>query len=247
MLDRATTLEALRSGELEVLGRIVESSNHALFVRLSHPCPDPGAPPIVLEAIHKPTLGERPLDDFPDRTLAQREVAAWLVSEAMGWDIVPPTILRDGPFGPGMLQAYVDVDDGIDVWSMVVEDDPRLRRMATFDAAINNTDRKGGHILPVDGGRHIHGVDHGVTFSVVPKLRTVLWAWRGQPFDEDELAGLTRLRDALAAEGGLRDALRGLLSGTEIRALERRVDGLLESGRFPFPSPTWPAVPWPPF
>jgi uncharacterized repeat protein (TIGR03843 family) len=174
-------------------------------------------------------------------------VAAWLVSEAMGWDIVPPTILRDGPFGPGMLQAYVDVDDGIDVWSMVVEDDPRLRRMATFDAAINNTDRKGGHILPVDGGRHIHGVDHGVTFSVVPKLRTVLWAWRGQPFDEDELAGLTRLRDALAAEGGLRDELRGLLSGTEIRALERRVDGLLESGRFPFPSPTWPAVPWPPF
>ena len=197
MLDRATTLEVLRSGEIEVVGRIVESTNNALFVRLTRPCPDP-EPAVVIEAIHKPTLGERPLDDFPDGTLAQREVAAWLVSEAMGWDIVPPTILRDGPFGSGMLQAYVETDDEVDVVAMVIEDDPRLRRMATFDAAVNNTDRKGGHILPVDGGRHLYGVDHGVTFSVVPKLRTVLWGWRGQPFGEDELAGLGRLRDALA-------------------------------------------------
>jgi hypothetical protein len=248
MLDRAITLDVLRTGDLEVLGRIVESSNHALFVRVTRPCPDPDPEPaIVLEAIHKPTLGERPLDDFPDGTLAHREVAAWLVSEAMGWDIVPPTILRDGPFGEGMLQAYVDTDAEVDVWSMVVEDDPRLRRMATFDAAINNTDRKGGHILPVDGGRHVHGVDHGVTFSVVPKLRTVLWGWRGQPFADDELAGLTRLRDALAADDELRRELRALLSGSEVRALVRRVDGLLETGCFPYPSPTWPAVPWPPF
>ncbi|MEZ0239476.1 MAG: SCO1664 family protein [Chloroflexota bacterium] len=246
MLDRATTLEVLRSGELEVVGRIVESTNNALFVRLTRPCPDP-EPAVVIEAIHKPTLGERPLDDFPDGTLAQREVAAWLVSEAMGWDLVPPTILRDGPFGNGMLQAYVDIDDEVDVWTMVIEDDPRLRRMATFDAAVNNTDRKGGHILPVDGGRHLYGVDHGVTFSVVPKLRTVLWGWRGQPFGDDELAGLRRLREALAADGGLADELRGLLSGAEIRALARRVDGLLTAGRFPYPSPTWPAVPWPPF
>jgi uncharacterized repeat protein (TIGR03843 family) len=247
MLDRATTLDVLRVGDIEILGRIVESSNHALFVRVSRPCPDPSGPPTVIEAIHKPTLGERPLDDFPDGTLSQREVAAWLVSEAMGWDIVPPTILRDGPFGSGMLQAYVDADPAVDVWSMVVDDDPRLRRMATFDAAINNTDRKGGHILPVDGGRHLHGVDHGVTFSVVPKLRTVLWAWRGQRFAQDELDGLERLRAALADEDGLRAGLRELLSGAEVRALARRVDGLLETGRFPFPSPTWPAVPWPPF
>jgi hypothetical protein len=247
MLDRATTLEVLRTGELEIVGRIVESSNHALFVRVTRPCPDPLGPPTVLEAIHKPTLGERPLDDFPDGTLAHREVAAWLVSEAMGWDIVPPTILRDGPFGAGMLQAFVDTDETVDVWTMVVEDDPRLRRMATFDAVVNNTDRKGGHILPVDGGRHVHGVDHGVTFSVTPKLRTVLWAWRGEPFSDDERAGLVRLRDALAPEDGLRAELRGLLSGAEVRALVRRLDGLLETGRFPYPSPTWPAVPWPPF
>ena len=246
MLDRATTLEVLRSGELEVLGRIVESSNNALFVRMTWACPEPD-PPVVIEAIHKPTIGERPLDDFPDGTLARREVAAWLVSEAMGWELVPPTVLRDGPFGDGMVQAYIDADPDVDVWAMVLEDDPRLRRMATFDAAVNNTDRKGGHILAVDGGRHLYGVDHGVTFSVVPKLRTVLWGWRGQPFGEDELAGLTRLRDALAADDGLPAALRGLLSRTEIRALERRVDGLLTTGRFPYPSPTWPAVPWPPF
>ncbi len=113
-----------------------------------------------------------------------------MVSDYLGWDIVPPTILRDGPFGEGMVQAFIEADPDVDVWTMVVEDDPRLRRMAVFDAAVNNTDRKGGHILPIDGGRHIHGVDHGVTFSVTPKLRTVLWAWRGEPMAEDEISGL---------------------------------------------------------
>lgn len=246
MLDRATTLDILRDGQIEVLGRIVGSSNNALLVRLTRPCPHPaGGPAQRLEAIYKPTIGERPLDDFPDGTLTRREVAAWHVSEALGWDIVPPTVLRDGPFGEGMVQAFIEADPSVDVVALVVEDDPRLRRMATFDAAINNTDRKGGHLLPVDGGRHVHGVDHGVTFSVVPKLRTVLWGWRGEPFTPDELAGLERLQEALA--GGLRPALRELLSAGEVRATARRVDALLAEGRFPFPSPTWPAVPWPPF
>ncbi len=127
-------------------------------------------------------LGERPLSDFPDGTLARREVAAWHVSEATGWGIVPPTVLRDGPFGEGMVQSFVEADPDVDVVEMVVGDDPRLRRMAVLDAVMNNTDRKGGHILPVDGARRIHGVDHGVCFSAVPKLRTVLWGWRGEPF-----------------------------------------------------------------
>lgn len=246
MLDRAATLDVLATGDLEVLGRIVGSSNNALLVRLTRPCPDdPDEPPQVLEAVYKPTLGERPLDDFPTGTLSRREVAAWHASEAMGWDIVPPTVLRDGPFGDGMVQAFVEIDETVDVWSMVVEDDVRLRRMAVFDAAVNNTDRKGGHILPVDRGRHIHGVDHGVTFSVVPKLRTVLWGWRGEPFEPDELAGLERLRTALA--GDLGTTLRTLLQPREVIATARRVERLLEGGRFPFPSPTWPAVPWPPF
>jgi uncharacterized repeat protein (TIGR03843 family) len=253
MLDSATSLEVLRAGDIEVVGRIVESTNNALFVRLTRPCPDGSVgaggadDQLVLDAIYKPTVGERPLDDFPDGTLAHREVAAWFVSEAMGWDIVPPTVLRDGPFGSGMVQAYVEPDVEVDVVAMVIEDDPRLRRMALFDAAVNNTDRKGGHILPVDAGRHVHGVDHGVTFSVVPKLRTVLWGWRGEPFDADERAGLDRLRRCLDEDPLLGAELRALLSPIEIRALSRRVDALLAEGRFPYPSPTGPAVPWPPF
>ena len=147
MLDPATTLAVLRDGDIEVVGRIVESSNNALLVRVTRACPDP-EPPTVIDAIYKPTIGERPLDDFPDGTLTRREVAAWHVSEATGWGIVPPTILRDGPFGEGMVQAFIEADPDVDVVAMVLEDDPRLRRMAALDAAMNNTDRKGGHILP---------------------------------------------------------------------------------------------------
>ena len=245
MLDAATVLEVLTAGELEVLGRIVGSSNNALLVTATMPCPDPGEPPRVLHAVYKPTIGERPLDDFPDGTLSRREVAAWHVSEASGWGIVPPTVLRDGPFGEGMVQAFVDADPGVDVWDMVIGDDPRLRRMATLDAAMNNTDRKGGHILPIDGGRRILGVDHGVCFSAVPKLRTVLWGWRGRPFEADERAGLERIRSAL--DGELGATLEGLLDPREVRATTQRVERLLDTGRFPFPSPTWPAIPWPPY
>jgi uncharacterized repeat protein (TIGR03843 family) len=244
VLDRASALEVLRDGEIEIVGRIVGSSNNALFVTVTLPCPDPAEPPRVLEAIHKPTIGERPLDDFPDGTLTRREVAAYLVSEASGWDIVPPTVLRDGPFGDGMVQAFIEPDPTVDVIGWINEDDARLRRMAVFDAAVNNTDRKGGHILPVDGGQHVYGVDHGVCFSVTPKLRTVLWAWRGDLLLPDELAGLDRIRDAL--DGDLGGQLRSLLSKAEVRATIRRVDDLLARKTFPYPSPTWPAIPWPP-
>jgi hypothetical protein len=246
MFDRGTTLDALREGDIEVVGRIVGSSNNAMLVTVTRTCPDPDREPVlVLDAIYKPTLGERPLDDFPDGTLARREVAAWHVSEASGWSIVPPTVLRDGPFGEGMVQAFVEADPEVDVVAMVVEDDARLRLMAVLDSVMNNTDRKGGHILPVDGGRHIYGVDHGVTFSTVPKLRTVLWGWRGTPLAPDEIEGLERIRDALEADLG--EALGGLLSGLEVRATRRRTDALLASSCFPFPSPDWPAIPWPPF
>ena len=246
MIDRGTTLEALRDGEIAIVGRIVASSNNAMLVTLTRVCPDPVPEPmLVLDAIYKPTLGERPLDDFPDGTLAHREVAAWHVSEATGWGIVPPTILRDGPFGEGMVQAFIDADSDVDVVAMVVDDDPRLRRMAVLDAIMNNTDRKGGHILPVDGGRHVYGVDHGVTFSPTPKLRTVLWGWRGQPLTPDEVDGVKRVRDGL--EGDLGVTLAGLLSRAEVRATARRTEALLASGCFPYPSPDWPAIPWPPF
>jgi len=235
--DPTETLSILREGDLEVIGRIEGSSNNALLVTVS------GTP--AIHAIYKPIAGERPLFDFPVGTLTHREVAAWLVSEASGWGIVPPTVQRDGPYGPGMIQAFVERDPSVDVVAMIVEDDPRLRRMAALDAAINNTDRKGGHILPVEGGRRIMGVDHGVCFSEDPKLRTVLWGWRGQPMDEDELIGLRRIQQAM--DGQLGRDLAALLSDREIAATAERTDSLLKERRFPLPSEDWPAIPWPPF
>jgi hypothetical protein len=243
LIDTPATLEILREGEIELVGRLLGSTNHAMVGRVTRICPPP-EPPQAIEAVYKPTAGERPLDDFPDGTLSRREVAAFLVSEAIGWSIVPPTVLRDGPFGEGALQLWIDVDPTVDVVGLVVDDDPRLRRIAVFDAIVNNTDRKGGHLLPVPGG-HIYGVDHGVCFSTVPKLRTLLWAWRGDPFDDEEVAALGRVAEALRDD--LARDLAPLLSRAEIAATRRRVDGLLETRRFPFPRGDWPAIPWPPF
>ncbi|HYL40774.1 MAG TPA: hypothetical protein VET90_05645, partial [Candidatus Binatus sp.] len=166
----------MRAAEIEIVGRLVESSNNALLARLRHADaaalawrPGADSPLAGLEpgvyAIWKPTAGERPLFDFPIGTLTRREVAAYAVSEELGWRIVPPTVLRDGPYGDGMLQRWVEVDPTVDVVALLDADDPRLRRVALFDAIVNNTDRKGGHLLPVPGG-HLHAVDHGVTFSI---------------------------------------------------------------------------------
>jgi len=205
-----------------------------------------GSGPDAIVAVYKPTAGERPLFDFPTGTLARREVAAFVASEAGGWGIVPPTVLRDGPFGEGMVQHWIDIDPGADVVAMVVSDDVRLRPVALFDAAVNNTDRKGGHLLPTAGGR-LFGVDHGVTFSEQPKLRTVLWGWQGEPFEPVEREPLERFRKALALAGPVSAQLAGLLSAAEITATRRRVGALLRTGRFPRPRTDWPAVPWPPF
>ena len=236
-------IAVLREGEVEILGRLIASTNHAMYSRLTRRCPPP-EPAEILDAVYKPVAGERPLDDFPDGTLARREVAAWALSDASGWDIVPPTVLRDGPFGEGAVQLWIDVDETVDVVALVVDDDPRLRRIAIFDAIVNNTDRKGGHLLPVRGG-HVFGVDHGVCFSAVPKLRTVLWGWRGDRLAASELEVVARIRRMLDGELGAR--LRELLDPVEVAATVRRADRLLASRRFPRPSPSWPAVPWPPF
>jgi hypothetical protein len=200
-----------------------------------------------LLAVWKPTRGEQPLFDFPIGTLTRREVASFLVSEAIGWDIVPPTLLREGPYGEGMIQQWIDVDPEVDIVAMIVGDDPRLRRIAVFDAVVNNTDRKGGHLLPIPGG-HLYAVDHGVTFSVVPKLRTLLWAWEGEPFDAEERAGLQRVRAGMddGAAGRLGPALRELLAAPEVEATRLRVDELLAAGIFPSPNPKLPTIPWPP-
>jgi uncharacterized repeat protein (TIGR03843 family) len=250
----AALVERLRTGELEVLGRLIGSSNNAMVVRV---WPTGTKPEVFggelgegdLLAVWKPTIGERPLFDFPIGTLTRREVAAYLVSEALGWGIVPPTLLRDGPYGEGMLQQWIDADPEADIVDMVNGDDPRLRRIALLDAILNNTDRKAGHLLPIPGG-HLHAVDHGVTFSIEPKLRTVLWAWEGEPFDAAEVAGLAQVRAALGtsvAPGPLAAALGELLFIDEIDATRARIDDLLAAGSFPSPNPEWPAIPWPPY
>lgn len=229
-------LGLLQGGELQLVGRLWASTNNAML------CVARGG---GLEAacIYKPVMGERPLGDFPDYTLARREVAAFATAQATGWNLVPPTVLREGPFGEGMVQLWIAADPDADPVALVVEEDPRLRPMAVFDAAVNNTDRKAGHLIPVPGG-HVYGVDHGVTFSPVPKLRTVLWAWRGQPMADEELAVLRGLRSGL--DTGLGETLRGLLDPIEVRATARRIDGLLAGGVFPQPDPRRPALPWPP-
>jgi len=233
-VDEALAL--LEGGELELIGRLWVSSNNALLgvVRGGG---------VEAAVIHKPVAGERPLRDFPDGTLARREVAAFATSQATGWNIVPPTVLHDGPLGEGMTQLWIRTDPDVDPVGLVNSSDERLRRIAALDAVLNNTDRKAGHLLPVPGG-HVYGVDHGVTFSPVPKLRTVLWAWRGEPFADDELAVLRELRHRLDHELGA--TLGGLLDRIEVNATVRRLDKLLAGGVFPQPDPRWPAVPWPP-
>ena len=231
------TLRLLRDGELCVEGRLYDASNATLYCTVT-------LDGVTAACVHKPVVGERPLWDFPDGTLAYREVAAYAVSVATGWDIVPPTVLRDGPFGIGMCQLWIDVEEGVDLAALARSDHPQLRRMAVFDAIVNNADRKGGHLLPTPSG-HIYGVDHGVCFSVEDKLRTLLWRWRGKRLPDEAIDVLSALRAEL--EGPLGDALGGLLHRDEVDATIERVDRLLRTGRHPQPSEEWPPVPWPPF
>src|SRR5664280_1160493 len=190
-LDKATALRLLREGELTVVGRLLTASNATFFCMVSGHGDDPAAP-IAASCVYKPIRGERPLYDFPDGTLACREVGAHAVSEASGWEIVPPTVMRDGPFGEGMVQLWVEVDESVDLGELIGSDNPALRRIAVLDAVLNNADRKGGHLLPLPDGR-VQGIDNGLCFAVEPKLRTVLWRWRGQPLTDEERAVLERL------------------------------------------------------
>ncbi|HTS15742.1 MAG TPA: SCO1664 family protein [Candidatus Sulfotelmatobacter sp.] len=232
-------VDRLRAGDLALEGRLVNASNASFYGHVSGP---PEAP--ALPCIYKPVRGERPLDDFPDGTLASREVAAFHLSEATGWAIVPPTVLRDGPFGLGMVQAWLETDPAIDPVDLIRSSASALRRMALFDAVANNADRKVGHLLPMADG-HVYGVDHGICFAVEPKLRTVLWNWRGERFRKRELALLRMLQAQL--DGRLGRRLAGLLAPAEVTATAGRIAALLATGRFPQPDPERPAVPWPPY
>jgi uncharacterized repeat protein (TIGR03843 family) len=235
--DDAEAHRLLVEGEIDLEGRLLDASNVTLVGSIR-------TDGLVAECVYKPVAGERPLWDFPDGNLAGREISAYLVSEATGWRVVPPTVLRDGPFGPGMVQLWMDGDEAVDLAAFVRKDHPGLRRMAVFDAVVNNADRKGGHIIPMADGR-VFGVDHGICFSVDPKLRTLLWRWAGKPLPDDALAVLERLADELRGELG--EQLHEHLTRREVRCTEDRVARLLRTGRHPEPSGEWPALPWPPF
>jgi uncharacterized repeat protein (TIGR03843 family) len=200
---------------------------------------------VEASCVYKPVAGERPLWDFPEGTLAGRELAAYAVSRAAGWDVVPPTVFRDGPFGPGMCQLWIDADTAVDLVALARSSEhPGLRRMAIFDAVVNNADRKIGHLLPTPDG-HLYGCDHGVCFAAEYKLRTVLWQWRGKRLPQAAVAGLSRLREALS-DGDLTSQLGTWLTADEIDATRQRVRLLLEHRVYPHPPTDWPAVPWPP-
>jgi uncharacterized repeat protein (TIGR03843 family) len=242
-LDRGTALRLLRDGELTVVGRLMTASNATFFCIVAGPGAEPGRS-ITASCVYKPIRGERPLYDFPDGTLACREVAAHAVSEASGWDVVPPTVMRDGPFGEGMVQLWVEIDESVDLAELLDSDNAALRRIAVLDAVLNNADRKAGHLLPLPSG-HIQGIDNGLCFAIEPKLRTVLWGWRGQPLTPDDRAVLTLLRERLS--GDLGRELLPLLTPEEVAATDRRIRDLLSTGVLPRPDRNRPAVPWPPY
>ena len=227
--------ELLSTGELKVTGRLVDASNATLYATVTH-----GEQSMT--CIYKPIAGERPLWDFPDGALAYREYAAYLLSNVCGFDLVPLTILRDGPYGSGMVQEWIDIDESIDLGSYFSSDSPKLRSMALFDAIINNTDRKIGHLLPTPTGE-LFGCDHGVTFHSENKLRTVLWQWAGDPLTQSEIDILQKAKESINKEIDLSP----YLTVSELSALSLRIDSLISIGAMPTPNPDWPAVPWPAF
>ena len=225
-------VKALHDSELEVVGRLVDASNATLLCNLA------GS---NLQVIYKPILGEKPLWDFPDGNLAHREVASYYISQIAGFDLVPLTILRDGPYGVGSVQLWVDVPDECDPVTFGQSRDPQLATMAVFDAVVNNTDRKYGHLLQDANGK-LYGCDHGVTLHSESKLRTVLWQFAGEQIPPTLMNQLQRLTSHL--DDGY---LQTLITDEEIAALYQRISALMETGCFPYPSSDWPAVPWPPF
>lgn len=230
-------LHDLSHGSLSISGRLVDASNATLYAT----CEVKGR---TLTCIYKPIAGERPLWDFPDGTLANREYLTFLLSHWLGLHLVPPTVLRDGPYGTGMVQLWIDIDESVDLMEFFKEDHPELRKIALLDLITNNTDRKIGHLIPTADGR-VFGCDHGVTFHEEDKLRTVLWQWSSEAFTEGELEILRLAALLIGAEK--RDVVLGLIEEEELDAALSRIERALKAGTFPEPSEDWPAVPWPPF
>ncbi|NTU80184.1 MAG: SCO1664 family protein [Chloroflexales bacterium] len=235
----ARVLEALSKGELSVEASMPYSSNYTLLTRVRHE-------DLELLAIYKPRRGERPLWDFPRGTLYRREAAAYLVSEGLGFDFVPPTVVRDGPYGVGMLQLFIANDEESHLFTLLKEGgyEETIRRLCAFDCLINNADRKSGHALKGLDGR-LWAIDHGICFHFEPKLRTVLWDFVGERLPRDVTEALCQLRARLNAGDEIARLLDELLEKNEVRAMQRRLDRLIDSGKFPTPG-SGPNVPWPP-
>lgn len=239
-------MRILQDGRVEIEGMLPWSSNYAFLVRV---CDDAGE----IEAVYKPQRGERPLWDFPEGTLCHREQAAFIVSEALGWHIVPPTVLREAQHGLGTIQLFIDHDPTQHYFTIEGRDDyrPQLQRIALLDSLINNADRKAGHVLieepdePEAPGR-LWGIDHGICFHTDPKLRTVIWEFSGTPIPPELKADLVTLRDRLRDEhDNLLTALGRYLTLPEMAALIRRLNRLIEQDVFPLPGPGR-HYPWPP-
>jgi uncharacterized repeat protein (TIGR03843 family) len=258
----AGVAELLTRGRIEIEGRLVDASNATLYCQIS-------GGDAVAHCVYKPVSGERALWDFPDGTLAGREVASHLISEAAGLTVIPPTVLRSGPFGPGMVQLWVETKEGDDLvdvvapgdvpkgWRQVLRahdrfgdpavlahaDHPSVRLMAALDVVLNNADRKGGHVLHGTDG-NVYGVDHGICLHTEHKLRTVLWGWVGEPLPEDVLDMLGTLR---AAVDDLSVSLAEHLTKAEVVAVRTRLTEFLAASEFPTPGSDYRAIPWPAF
>ena len=219
--------DRLGDGALTVAGLLPGASNGTLLGSIEG-----------VAVVYKPIAGEAPLWDFPDGTLAAREVAAYRLADALGWPAVPPTVLRDGPMGPGAVQLFVEHDPREHFFTLRDRRLAELRSVAAFDVVANNADRKGGHVL-VDAGGTLWAIDHGLCFHAEPKLRTVIWEFAGEPVPEDLCEDLRRVA------GELPGVLDDLLDPAELEAAADGAQRLAETGRFPEPGPDR-AVPWPP-
>ena len=237
-LDAEARERLLREGRIKARGLMPDCSNYTYLAHIR------GQDGTETLGIYKPAQGETPLDDFPDGTLGKREVAAYLVSAALDWQVVPTTVYRtEGPMGPGSLQQFVVADASEHYFTLMPARAADFRTMAAFDVIVNNADRKSGHCL-LDGDGHIWGVDNGLTFHSMPKLRTVIWEFAGEAVPANLRRDAQRLADELVAGEGWVTSLQRLITGAEIRALAQRARRLADEGRYPEPSSRW-AYPWP--
>ena len=230
-----TSQAVLENGGIELKGQFTRGNNYTFLVNVCHAGSE-------IQAVYKPTRGEQPLWDFPENTLAGREVCAYLVSQALGFGMVPFTLLRDGPLGHGSLQQYIDHDPNYHYFNFKSADLERLRPVVLFDLLVNNADRKGSHILVQKRTRKLYLIDHGLCFHVEDKLRTVIWNFAGQPIPADLLPALVSFR----AQEQLSASLAPYLSPEEVAAIGQRAEALLAAGQFPFPPEDRRAFPFPP-